>query len=146
MKRWIVVLQGICMIVISAGAAVSFLSNNMVPAAAYAGWVIAGLGVISIATGVRALNRNLTIWVEPLSQLVTGGVYRYTRNPIYVGGLLMSAGWSLMFLSPICAAGTAALAVVLNLKIRLEEAELVKKFGAAYKTYRKSTPRWVWKF
>ena len=54
MKRWITFFSGICMIVISAGAAVSFLSKTMVPAAAYTGWVIAGLGVTGIVTGVRA--------------------------------------------------------------------------------------------
>lgn len=146
MSRWIVALQAACMMIISVGAAINFLSFDLNPIAGSSGWVIAISGLVCIVAGVRALNRNLTIWVEPRSQLVTGGIYRFTRNPIYVGGLLMSTGWALMFLSLVSAIGAVGLALVLNQKVKLEEAALEKKFGDDYRAYRRVTARWLWKF
>lgn len=79
-----------------------------------------------------------------VSQMVTSGIYRFTRNPIYVGflclviGLPLNSGqyWGLI-LSPI-------FIITMNrLVIEREEAYLEKKFGEAYTGYKSSVRRWV---
>jgi protein-S-isoprenylcysteine O-methyltransferase Ste14 len=78
------------------------------------------------------------------STLVTDGVYRLTRNPMYVGmaGLLAAhavarGGW----LTPLPAA--AFVAVIDRVQIPAEEAALVGNFGEPYDVYRSTVPRWV---
>jgi len=76
--------------------------------------------------------------------LVTGGPYRFSRNPIYLGFVLILAGFPLF-------SGTvwgAILVPVLilnlnNLVIQHEEAYLEKKFGEAYAGYRSRVRRWL---
>lgn len=78
------------------------------------------------------------------NQLVTGGIYRFTRNPIYLGFLFMVVGLPLnsglywgMFLCPVYA-------VTMNhLVIMKEEAYLGMKFKEQYKDYQSRVRRWI---
>ena len=77
-------------------------------------------------------------------QLVTSGIYRFTRNPIYLGFLLMVIGLPLYFgfywgivLAPIY------IFLMNHLVIQHEEAYLKKKFGDIYTTYISRVRRWV---
>ncbi len=78
------------------------------------------------------------------SSIVTGGVYRVTRNPMYVGLALLLAGFALYLGN---ALGFLTLpAVVLYLgrfQIGPEERVLAAKFGAAYDDYRSRVRRWL---
>ena len=79
-----------------------------------------------------------------VKQVVTSGIYRFTRNPIYMGFLLMVIGLPLnsglywgIILAPFYA-------LVMNrLIIRHEEAYLEKKFGKAYTSYTARVRRWL---
>jgi protein-S-isoprenylcysteine O-methyltransferase Ste14 len=80
----------------------------------------------------------------PVKRIVTGGPYRYTRNPIYLGFALVYAGVSLiarapwpLFLLP------AALARVSKDVVRLEEEYLERRFGDTYREYKVRVRRWV---
>jgi len=75
--------------------------------------------------------------------LVTDGPYRYTRNPLYIGDLLMWAGWTVLLGSLPVMIGLVALAVGLNVGVRLEERGLHRKFGATWDRYAATTPRFV---
>ena len=96
--------------------------------------------------GVQRFRREHTT-VLPFggtSQLVTSGVYRFTRNPMYVGmsfayaGLALSLNtvWCLLFLP-------VALVSVYVLAIRPEERYLSRKFGEQYHRYSKKVRRWI---
>jgi protein-S-isoprenylcysteine O-methyltransferase Ste14 len=78
------------------------------------------------------------------TSLVTGGVYRFSRNPIYLGFLLMVVGLPLNsgFYSGIVLAPFFALTMN-RLVIEKEEAYLEKKFGEEYTGYRSGVRRWV---
>lgn len=81
---------------------------------------------------------------KPTLLIVTNGPFRFTRNPLYIGGtcvylaltLVLNLGWALIFLVPML--------LVLNWGIvAREERYLEKKFGAPYIAYKASVPRWI---
>ena len=111
-----------------------------------AGVVLVLAGLTQAFLAVRQFNRAHTT-LDPHGQvraLVTGGPYRFSRNPIYLGFVLILAGFPLF-------SGTvwgAILVPVLilnlnNLVIQHEEAYLEKKFGEAYAGYRSRVRRWL---
>jgi protein-S-isoprenylcysteine O-methyltransferase Ste14 len=82
--------------------------------------------------------------IDPPRRLVVHGLYRYVRNPMYWGVLLMLAGESLSFRSRLLLEYSLAVAVGFMLFVLLyEEPALRRKFGAAHDEYRRSVPRWM---
>ena len=77
-------------------------------------------------------------------QLVTSGIYRFTRNPIYLGFLLMVSGIPLNS-GLYSGLGLAPFYVLLihRLIIQHEEAYLERKFGKAYTSYTSRVRRWL---
>lgn len=117
-----------------------------------AGWLVAGglaaAGVAIIALGAASFRRVRTT-VNPLrpdasSNLVTTGIYRWTRNPMYLGMLLVLLGWAL-FLGHVPAVVLAAAFVPLmnRLQIHPEERALATLFGAGFADYRAKVRRWL---
>lgn len=102
-----------------------------------AGIAIAGLGVVN-------LDRSLSPLPKPTDQavLVSHGVYRQIRHPIYAGLVCAAVGWSFVSASLAALALSAVLAVVLDLKSRREEAWLRERF-ADYSEYTTRTKRFV---
>jgi protein-S-isoprenylcysteine O-methyltransferase Ste14 len=104
------------------------------------------LMVFGLAIGVAALVRFRADGTpfDPTAAataLATGGIYRYTRNPMYLGafaglGLWLKNSW-LVGLMPVLAIALHVLA------IQREEAYLERRFGAAYRTYRDRVRRWI---
>lgn len=80
----------------------------------------------------------------PSSAIVCDGIYRHTRNPMYVGMALVMLGLALIIGSPMSLAMVGvALLVVDRFVIRREEAYLEAKFGAEYRNYRDRVRRWL---
>lgn len=79
---------------------------------------------------------------EP-ARLVTSGVFRYSRNPIYVAFLLpiLSLGWFSAWAA--LAAAAIYVAAMTLVVIRREEAVLEARFGETYRAYRARVPRWL---
>lgn len=118
------------------------------PYAAAIGTVLAVLGLAVAIAGVREFRRQQTTVnptkPEEASSVVSGGVYRLTRNPMYLG----LAGWVLalgLFLQNIVAlACLPAFVLYMNrFQIRPEERVLQEKFGAEYLGYRATVRRWL---
>jgi protein-S-isoprenylcysteine O-methyltransferase Ste14 len=81
---------------------------------------------------------------ETSSALVTGGPYRFSRNPIYLGMVLFLVGLNLGLgsWSPLLA--IPAFAFIIERRfIRAEEAALLRRFGDEYETYRRRVRRWI---
>lgn len=82
--------------------------------------------------------------IDPPTRLVVRGLYRYIRNPMYIGVLAVVAGWTVYFGSIRLLEYGAALAVLFHLFVVLvEEPLLRRRFGAAYEEYCRSVPRWI---
>ena len=116
------------------------------PAVSVVGFIAVAGGAALSLTGVATVVRHDTTVVphHPVSELVTSGVYRLSRNPMYtglavayVGGMLLTGTWwPLVTLVP-------ALLLVRRLVIDPEERYLTARFGAAYAEYRRRVRRWL---
>ena len=86
---------------------------------------------------------TLAPWSPP-TVLARSGLYRWTRNPMYISVLLIVIGWSLGFNSGVLWAYAGVLAVAFHLRVLLsEEPYLARTFGDDWKAYKKRVPRWV---
>jgi len=86
---------------------------------------------------------TLAPW-DPPKRLVIVGLYRVTRNPMYVGILLLLTGWSLLAASSLLAGYTVILAIGFHLRVVLyEEPTLMKLFGEEWTRYAATAPRWL---
>jgi protein-S-isoprenylcysteine O-methyltransferase Ste14 len=103
-----------------------------------------GGGALRMAP-VFALGERFSglVAIQPGHELVTDGLYRFIRNPSYLGMLVSSLGWALAFRSSVGVALTALLLPPLVARIRAEEALLGEHFGAEYEAYRARTWRLV---
>jgi protein-S-isoprenylcysteine O-methyltransferase Ste14 len=81
---------------------------------------------------------------DPPRRLVTPGLYRLTRNPMYVGVLLVLAGEALIFGAAGLALYALVVAVAFHLRVVLaEEPALRRSFGPDYEAYCRRVPRWL---
>ncbi len=104
--------------------------------------VLAGF-VLMIVASLR-LGRGLTATPVPAArgQLVTGGLYRYVRHPIYTGVLLIVVGLTLRSGSFVTLAVAAVTVVFFDRKARWEEAQLRERYPE-YADYAARTRRFV---
>jgi protein-S-isoprenylcysteine O-methyltransferase Ste14 len=76
--------------------------------------------------------------------LVTGGPFRFTRNPIYLGYTLVMIGVGLMTLNPwFFIMAIVAVALTTLFAIRNEERHLLSRFGFEFERYCRHTARWI---
>jgi protein-S-isoprenylcysteine O-methyltransferase Ste14 len=81
---------------------------------------------------------------DPPRELVVAGLYRYVRNPQYVGVFLVSVGEALMADATILLGYAALLATGYGLFVRFyEEPTLGRLFGESYARYCDAVPRWL---
>lgn len=108
--------------------------------------LVAGLGVALVAAAIglfRRSGQDPKPW-ESTPAIISSGIYRFTRNPMYVGMALLQAGIGIGFGNLwIVALVPPVLAVVYWTAIRHEEAYLERKFGDAYRSYKASVRRWL---
>lgn len=110
----------------------------------FGGDTVRWLGVVLYLAGgalriwpVFVLGRRFSglVAIQPGHTLVTDGIYRHIRNPSYLGLLVNSVGWSLVFRSGIGLLLVGLTLVPLVARIRSEEALLRAHFGAEYDAY-----------
>ena len=111
-----------------------------IPVAA-AGAAIALAGVVQFARARTTVN---PLQPDAASSLVSGGVYRWTRNPMYLGMALVLLAWA-VYLSSIAALAVLPLFIVYinRFQIEPEERALQARFGAQFERYRKAVRRWL---
>jgi len=109
---------------------------------AIAGMVLGTFGVSKFLEARTTVNPHS---IEKASSLVTNGVYRFTRNPMYLGLLSFLVSWGLMLGSLIgLIVGLVFYVLALTrLQIVPEERMLREKFGADYESYCRDVRRWI---
>lgn len=109
---------------------------------------LAGAGLlidlVSVAAFVRARTTVNPLAPDKANALVVGGLYRFSRNPMYLGMLMILLGWAAYLAQPLTLAVAAAFVVLIEvLQIRPEEKALEEKFGEDYRAYKKRVRRWL---
>jgi protein-S-isoprenylcysteine O-methyltransferase Ste14 len=106
--------------------------------------ILVGLAVPLVASAqFRVAGTEVRPW-KPSTALVTSGMYRYTRNPMYVGMTLIYAGLSLLANSVIALAFLPPLLVLITYAvIKREEHYLEVSFGEPYREYKQRVRRWI---
>ncbi len=100
------------------------------------------LGGLGLALwGVRTLSVHTALGLE--GELVTHGPYRFTRNPQYVGDILLVLGYGLFTNSALALVAGAFMSVWFFLASFVEEPYLRARFGPAYEAYARQVPRFV---
>ena len=105
---------------------------------------LAGITLVTLTRREFARYRQPTDPGQATSQLITSGVFAYSQNPLYLGGILFLAGialalrmtWGLILLVPSVIACHTILIVP-------EERYLAHKFGEQYREYTATVHRWV---
>ena len=86
---------------------------------------------------------TLAPWM-PTKKLVISGLYRYVRNPMILGVLLVLWGESILFCSYRIAIWLVVFFIINHLYFSLfEEPGLIKRFGREYVEYKKNVRRWI---
>jgi protein-S-isoprenylcysteine O-methyltransferase Ste14 len=116
------------------------------------GWRV--LGVFLIAVGLVPLGESIVRFIRvgrgtlspthPTERLVVSGLYRYVRNPMYVGVLMLIAGQALLFWNRTLWAYLGYVAVGFQLFVlAYEEPTLRGRYGADYEEFCRNVRRWV---
>jgi protein-S-isoprenylcysteine O-methyltransferase Ste14 len=102
------------------------------------------LGAAAILSFIRARTTVDPHHPDKASALVTGGVFRLTRNPMYLGMLFILLGWTAALGHPAGALFAALFVLWIDrLQIAPEERALAQRFGDAYAAYRARVRRWI---
>jgi len=101
-------------------------------------------GVPAMRSFVRERTTMNPTKPEAVSSLVTGGVFRFTRNPMYVSLLLYLLAWA-AYLSawPALLLLPVFVAYINEFQIKPEERALAARFGAEYASYQARVRRWL---
>jgi protein-S-isoprenylcysteine O-methyltransferase Ste14 len=117
------------------------LSARLVP-----GLIMIVVGLVLVGSAIWTIKRagSNVAPMRPTTALVTRGPFRWSRNPMYLGLALVSAGiavacnllWPVLML-------VVVISVVRRRVIAREEAYLERTFGREYRKYRERVPRWL---
>ncbi len=112
----------------------------------YAGYALMGIGGIAVVLSGREFSKRKTgtNFVSSAKSLVTSGLYRFSRNPMYVSFIVIFIGFSLQSNNLWFLVLTLPLAVAFRqLVIVREEAYLTGKFPEEYGQYKRTVRRWL---
>lgn len=120
------------------------------PETALIRWTVGGgmilIGVTIMATGIRNFSRAATPVPsnQPVRALVTTGIHGWSRNPIYVGMLLLYVGIGIAARGPWVLILAFPLVTILRYGVvAREEAYLERRFGDVYRDYKARVRRWL---
>jgi protein-S-isoprenylcysteine O-methyltransferase Ste14 len=121
---------------------ISFIYAVFLPLQIDTAWLFIGLvfylfGMVFMIIAVRNFASS------PKDKVITKGLYSVTRNPEYVGLLLMFIGLGIACISWLYLLLTVILLILLNANLPAEERYCLYKYGDDYRKYKNTTPRWI---
>ena len=106
-----------------------------------AGFAVALAGVIAFYRAKTTIN---PVTPEAATAIVTTGIYRFSRNPMYLGLLLTLIGWAVWLSHLLAFALLPFFVLYMNrFQIEPEERALSAKFGGLFRDYTRSVRRWL---
>ena len=121
---------------------VSFVYAVFLPLQLGTTWLYSGL-LIYLFGIVFTIVALLNFASSPKGKVITKGLYRFSRNPMYIGLLLMQFGLGIACSSWLYLLLTVVLMILLNTILSSEERYCLYRYGDDYRKYMNSTPRWI---
>jgi protein-S-isoprenylcysteine O-methyltransferase Ste14 len=155
--RFILAIRSLCFLALLPGVVAGYLPYRILvgsgtlypPALGVASVIASALTLAGVLVLLRcvwdffARGKGTLAPIDPPRRLVIGGLYRYTRNPMYNGVVMILVGEAWFCGSIAVLTYAAGVLVAFHLFVVLyEEPVLEAKFGEAYIAYRRSVPRW----
>ena len=118
---------------------------SMFPALRIVGLALFVIGLIIMIVGQATLWRNYsgTVVIRVDHQLITHGIYRFTRNPMYLGLIMVVTGIPMFAASMYGFLISLLLIPIILNRIRLEEELLTEEFQNAYQKYKETTKKLI---
>jgi protein-S-isoprenylcysteine O-methyltransferase Ste14 len=112
------------------------------------GFVPLAAGILTILWCIRDFyvsgKGTLSPWAPP-QILVVVGLYRFSRNPMYISVILILFGWTVSFSSMPLFVYAMAIIIAFHLRVVFgEEPVLAQKFDGEWESYARRVPRWFW--
>ncbi len=119
--------------------------NHMPANARFTGFCIGVLGDMIFLVSVLCMKDSWRAGIpdKDRTKLVTTGIYRYSRNPAFLGFDFMYVGLLLMYFNLSMLVVSAFAIIMLHLQILQEERYLTENYGESYKAYRKHVFRYL---
>ena len=113
------------------------------------GLILVVIGNIGLFWGILAHSAQTPgrlDWELAKNYVIKDGLYRYSRNPMYVSELILMLGWVIFYGSLAVLMGWLAWWAFFNFYVIPQEERVMEShFGAAYREYKKQVPRWIGK-
>ena len=124
---------------------IAFGWNYMPAGARFTGFCIGMIGDMVFLISVICMKDSWRAGIpeKDKTELVTNGIYRYSRNPAFFGFDLMYIGVLLMYFNPLTAVFSLFAMLMLHLQILQEEKCLISVFGDAYREYKANVLRYL---
>ena len=105
-------------------------------------WIYVGIP-ISILALVMGFMVSISLTTGPFDKPITGGVYRFSRHPVYFSWFLMYVGIGIACASWVYLLCAVVWIISCNIGVVSEERVCLEKYGAPYREYMNRTPRWI---
>jgi protein-S-isoprenylcysteine O-methyltransferase Ste14 len=105
-------------------------------------WLYSGLLIFSFGF-VFTIFAILNFATSPRDKVITRGLYGVSRNPMYIGLLIMQIGLGITCSSWLYLLLAVVLLILLNANLSGEERYCLYRYGDAYREYMDKTPRWI---
>ena len=120
----------------------SFFYSIFVPLKLETIWFF--IGLIVYLCGMILINITMINFATtPIDKPVTKGVYRYSRNPMFIGFFLVYGGIAITCTSLLYMLLTILFILIVNYLSSIEEAITLSHYGKPYKDYMERTPKWI---
>ena len=105
-------------------------------------WLLVGLAIFALAL-VMTVMTSINFATTPLDEPITKGVYRISRNPIYLSGFLLYTGIGIATASWVILLCAILWITLFHIVLPPEEHFLLEIYGNSYREYMNKTPRWI---
>jgi len=121
---------------------VSFIYAVFLPLRFGTAWLYSGLVVYLFGVAL-SIGAVLNFATSPKDKVITKGLYSISRNPVYIGLILMQVGLGIICSSWVYLLLTLVLLILLNENLSAEERYCLYRYGDSYRQYKNKTPRWI---
>ena len=105
-------------------------------------WFYTGL-LVYLSGMILTIVAGTSLDNTPINRPATEGIYRISRNPIYLGTFLIFVGTGIACVSWLFLLLIAGFIILYDILIAPEECWCLEKYGTAYKEYMNRTPKWI---